>query len=47
LATTWKYLIKLATKKSYNGREDEEEEISGYWMFLRKRKYTAIGTRKN
>jgi hypothetical protein len=31
-----KYVIKGKIEKIKNGREDEEEDISNYWMTLRK-----------
>jgi hypothetical protein len=29
-------------KERYKGREDEEEDVSSYWIALRKREDTAI-----
>jgi hypothetical protein len=32
-----KYLLKHMTEERLKGREDEEENLSSYWMTLRKR----------
>jgi hypothetical protein len=37
----------ILLKEKWEGREDEEEEVSSYRMTLRKRKCTGILKRKN
>ena len=35
-------LLTYVIARKIKGREDEEEEVSSYWMLLRKREHTEI-----
>jgi len=39
--------LKERHKEIYNGREDEEEDVSSCWVTLRKRGDTGIGKRED
>ena len=40
-------LLNTLLKEEYKGREDEEEDVSNYWMTLRKREDNGNSKRKH
>ena len=39
--------MKERYKETHKGREDEEEDVSSFWVTLRKREDTGIGKRED
>jgi len=39
--------LRTALLKRYNGRENEEENVSSYWVALRKKRLTGNSKRKH